>query len=118
MPVAANDSASSGVVTTSAIGKPFPIGLPKVTMSGTTPRKMHSYDLAHSSMQACYTQGLDYMLHCFTIYRAAKQDCLQTTSLMRQDSSSPLAYCLVAPGNICLYQCSTPGRKDALAVTE
>ena len=52
MPVAANDSDSSGVVTTSAIGKPLPIGLPRDTMSGTTPRKTHSYDLAYSSMQA------------------------------------------------------------------
>lgn len=52
MPVAANDSDSSGVVMQSPIGKPFPIGLPKDTMSGTTPRKMHSYDLAYSSMQA------------------------------------------------------------------
>lgn len=48
MPVAANDSASSGVVTTTANGCPFPMGLPSVTMSGTTPRKMHSYDLAYS----------------------------------------------------------------------
>ena len=48
MPVAANDSASSGLVTTSANGWPLPIGLPKVTMSGTTPREMHSYDLAYS----------------------------------------------------------------------
>lgn len=52
MPVAANDSDSSGVVMQSPIGKPFPIGLPNDTMSGTTPRKMHSYDLAYSSMQA------------------------------------------------------------------
>lgn len=51
MPVAANDSASSGVVTTTAKGCPFPMGLPSVTMSGTTPRKTHSYDLAYSSMQ-------------------------------------------------------------------
>lgn len=48
MPVAANDSASSGLVTTSANGWPLPIGLPKVTMSGTTPKEMHSYDLAYS----------------------------------------------------------------------
>ena len=39
----AKDSASSGVVTTTANGCPFPIGLPSVTMSGTTPRKMHNY---------------------------------------------------------------------------
>lgn len=52
MPVAANDSASSGVVMVSPNGKPFAIGLPMVTMSGITPRKTHSYDLAYSSMQA------------------------------------------------------------------
>ena len=50
--MAANDSASSGVVMTNAMGKPFPIGFPMDTMSGTTPRKTHSYDLAYSSMQA------------------------------------------------------------------
>lgn len=47
MPVVAKDSASSGVVITTAIGKPFPIGLPSVTMSGTTPTEMHGYDLAY-----------------------------------------------------------------------
>jgi len=33
----ANAAAISGVVMTAAIGWPFPIGLPSVTMSGTTP---------------------------------------------------------------------------------
>lgn len=47
MPLVAKDSASSGVVTTTAIGKPFPIGLPSVTMSGTTPTEIHGYDLAY-----------------------------------------------------------------------
>ena len=31
------EAATSGVVTTAAIGCPLPIGLPSVTMSGTTP---------------------------------------------------------------------------------
>lgn len=69
MPVAANDSASSGVVMTSANGKPFPIGFPRDTMSGTTPKKMHSYDLAYSSMHAgiglnsAYLHGV-YIICC------------------------------------------------------
>jgi len=56
MPVAAKDSASSGVVTTTANGCPFPMGLPIVTMSGTTPRETHSYDLA-CSFHACLKQS-------------------------------------------------------------
>jgi len=56
MPVAAKVSASSGVVTTTANGCPFPMGLPIVTMSGTTPRETHSYDLA-CSLHACLKQG-------------------------------------------------------------
>ena len=32
-----NDAAISGVVTTAPSGCPLPIGLPRVTMSGTTP---------------------------------------------------------------------------------
>lgn len=57
MPVAAKLSASSGVVTTTASGCPFPMGLPSVTMSGTTPREMHSYDLAYFMLHACLTQA-------------------------------------------------------------
>ena len=59
MPVAAKDSASSGVVTTTANGCPFPMGLPSVTMSGTTPTEMHSYDLAY--LHASLTQGTLYI---------------------------------------------------------
>ena len=36
MPLA-NESAIASVVTTAASGKPLPIGLPRTTMSGTTP---------------------------------------------------------------------------------
>ena len=93
--MAANDSASSGVVTTSAIGKPFPIGLPKVTMSGTTPRKMHSYDLAYSSMQAGTGLNLTCLhwakIRCCAALQYTElqsyQDRLQITSLLQQDSS-------------------------------
>ena len=37
MPLSANESAIARVVTTPARGKPFPKGLPNVTISGTTP---------------------------------------------------------------------------------
>ena len=36
IPVAVKLAATSGVVTTQATGWPFPIGLPSVTISGTT----------------------------------------------------------------------------------
>lgn len=57
MPVEAKDSASSEVVITAAKGWPFPIGLPKVTMSGTTSKEKHSYDL-QATVHVLYTPQL------------------------------------------------------------
>ena len=45
MPDCLKDSEISSVVTTAETGWPFPIGLPIVTMSGTTPRRKR--DLSH-----------------------------------------------------------------------
>lgn len=63
MPVEAKDSASSEVVITAAKGWPFPIGLPKVTMSGTTSKEKHSYDLqathSTSTVHSTTTDTLD-----------------------------------------------------------
>ena len=50
----AKDSASSGVVTTTARGWPLPIGLPSVTMSGTTPEERPE---VHGTLQTAYTTG-------------------------------------------------------------
>ena len=57
MPVEAKDSASSEVVITAAKGWPFPMGLPKVTMSGTTSKEKHSYDL-QATVHVLYTPQL------------------------------------------------------------
>ena len=55
MPVAANDSASSGVDTITAKGCPFPMDFARVTMSGTTPRKRRTVMIWHNQLTLIYS---------------------------------------------------------------
>ena len=47
-----NEAATSGVVTTAPSGCPLPIGLPKVTMSGTTPLELEAPEVLADAAEA------------------------------------------------------------------